>query len=811
MDKLSPEIESNVITEAERSIAQGAYAEARRVLRRFLRLRTSRNAKAVLRCLLGRSYLAEGNWKKAFKELKDAAGAAQRDGNCETAAECHHYLGDCHVYKGDMKAAAGFYRKSMNVCEEENLGGLILAHDISALALINRLDGNYGKALSGWRRAVPIYESIGENLYHADALINCAIMNSFLGDAEAAVSDVQTARSLLSETKHRPRTVDCLWLMGMLLIVNKGDFGGGLDYMEQAVQESVGVGGLEVHRTYSAYSEALMKLGDFGKAKNCAEQALTIARRLNYALGTGSCYLLLSQVRRFESDYVAAEYYAREAKRIFKNSAYVLGMARALVCETETHVHNRRFEKAESALAGAWSVAKETDDIILKSDCAVAETLYLLGQNRTAQEVISKLREFAQKLEGRWWHQELKVKYHLAIALLLEGEEDGVTQTVHEMLELIRGTMSRLPKEHGGSFLRHPFCRGVMELSMRVSFAAALADLRPGDVLDAVDKFRELSSKPQKAPSVTIPKAAPSFELVYDSEQMKEVARTAQRISSSEIPVLVIGETGVGKEMLARYIHHLSERKGQFVALNCAAVPASLMESEMFGYVRGAFSGADTDKKGLLEMAHEGTLFLDEIGNMPPDMQAKLLRALEENRIRPLGSTGETQVNFRLLSATNRDLKEDVGRGRFREDLYYRINVVTIKLPPLRERREDIPVLIEHFLQKSDSQVKMDKDALDILLRYDWPGNVRELKNEIARLVSVSGGAIEKNVLKDEIIKPAVSAPTGGALQDMERKIIEDVLKSTGSNKQKAAKLLGISRTTLYRKMKRHGITCTEP
>jgi transcriptional regulator with PAS, ATPase and Fis domain len=301
------------------------------------------------------------------------------------------------------------------------------------------------------------------------------------------------------------------------------------------------------------------------------------------------------------------------------------------------------------------------------------------------------------------------------------------------------------------------------------------------------------------------------FELVYDSEQMKEVARTAQQIASSEIPVLVIGETGVGKEMLARYIHHLSGRAGQFIALNCAAVPASLMESEMFGYVRGAFSGADADKKGLLVMAHEGTLFLDEIGNMPPDMQAKLLRALEEYRIRPLGSTRETQVNFRLLSATNRDLKEDVDRGRFREDLYYRINVVTVKLPPLRERREDIPVLIKHFLQKSGGRASMDKDTLDMLFRYDWPGNVRELKNEIARLISVSGGAIGRNMLKDEVTRPAASAPTGGALQDMECRMIEDVLKSTGGNKQKASKLLGISRTTLYRKMKRHGITCAEP
>ena len=234
------------------------------------------------------------------------------------------------------------------------------------------------------------------------------------------------------------------------------------------------------------------------------------------------------------------------------------------------------------------------------------------------------------------------------------------------------------------------------------------------------------------------------------------------------------------------------------------------MESELIGYARGAFTGADQDKKGLFLTADGGTLFLDEIGNMPAEMQAKLLRVLEENSLRPLGSTEEKAVNVRLLSATNRDLQEDVESGRFREDLYYRINVVTIKLPPLRSRRDDIPALVDHFLGKSEKSVEIEQAALETLLTYDWPGNIRELKNEIARLVSVSERIIKKAALKEEILRPRVQPQPGGALQDMERKMIEDVLKSTDYNKQKAAKLLGISRTTLYRKMRRHKIGRSE-
>jgi transcriptional regulator with PAS, ATPase and Fis domain len=420
------------------------------------------------------------------------------------------------------------------------------------------------------------------------------------------------------------------------------------------------------------------------------------------------------------------------------------------------------------------------------------------------------LQELCEQLRTSRWDQYMKVRYHLTILSLLEGGHGDVAEAAREMLDDVRKTASALPDEYRSSFMRHPVPKGIIELSVRVGLAKALRDLAPEDALHAVEAFSDIIAKPSRKPSRIRAGKSAAFELVYESSEMRQVVETATQIARSEMPLLIIGETGVGKEMLARYIAHLSEREGQFVPLNCAAVPASLMESELFGYARGAFTGADRDKKGLFLTADKGTLFLDEIGNMPAEMQAKLLRVLEENRVRPLGSTKENKVRFRLLSATNRDLREDVEKGRFREDLYYRINVVTIKLPPLRDRRDDIRVLIDYFLGKWGPDVRMEQDALAALVKYDWPGNVRELKNEITRLVSMSGGSIEKRMLKEEILRPTAQVPAGGAIQDMERKMIEDALKATGYNKQKVAKLLGISRTTLYRKMKRYKINRTE-
>jgi len=306
-------------------------------------------------------------------------------------------------------------------------------------------------------------------------------------------------------------------------------------------------------------------------------------------------------------------------------------------------------------------------------------------------------------------------------------------------------------------------------------------------------------------------------EILGVSPAIRETFSLLDRIIPTSLPVLIQGESGTGKELIARATHRNGPRGSKFfLTENCAAVPESLLESELFGHVRGAFTGADRTRDGLFQRADGGTLFLDEIGEMSPQMQSKLLRAIQEGEVRKVGSTEVDKVDVRIIAATNRDLRQEVAEGRFREDLFYRLNVVTILVPPLRERREDIQPLIEHFLEQAcrDAETgpkELSAKARKILASYDWPGNVRELQNEIRRLVALSDDSIGAEMLDHLRNYPSIASGgrkglAGRALRDIESQAIRETLKLTGGNKAEAAKRLGISRRALYDKLEKYGI-----
>jgi two-component system response regulator HydG len=307
------------------------------------------------------------------------------------------------------------------------------------------------------------------------------------------------------------------------------------------------------------------------------------------------------------------------------------------------------------------------------------------------------------------------------------------------------------------------------------------------------------------------------------SAGLREALDRAGKVAPLETTVLITGESGTGKELVARAVHRASRRvEGPFVAINCAALPDTLLESELFGHERGAFTGADRQKPGRFELAAGGSLFLDEVAELSPGVQAKLLRVLQEREFQRVGGTQTLRADVRLIAATNRDLARQVAAGRFREDLFYRLNVFTVHLPPLRERGEDVLLLADHFVRTlgarmAKGEVGLSRDAREALLRHAWPGNIRELQNAVERALIVSDGGL---ISAAHLALPARTSPepapsgsrspsppaAGEPLSEVERRLVVDALDRAHGNKSKAAALLGITRSQLYTRMKRFGL-----
>ena len=332
-------------------------------------------------------------------------------------------------------------------------------------------------------------------------------------------------------------------------------------------------------------------------------------------------------------------------------------------------------------------------------------------------------------------------------------------------------------------------------------------------VVDRACEYGRLSVKNKLLEQELVRKESP-FEFVGTSRQLKDILALIRKVAPTDSPVFIQGESGTGKELVANTVWHYSKRKDTpFIALNCASLSESLIESEIFGHEKGAFTSAYQLKHGLVEVADTGTLFLDEIGEMPIGLQAKLLRFLDSGEFRRVGGNKALTVDVRLIAATNKDLVAMIKKGTFREDLYYRLNVINITLPPLRERKEDIAALARHFLQqyakKLDKSITdLTSDALELLAGYHWPGNVRELENVVERAVILC----ESNLLGAEDLSvptPAVIAELGTnpSLEEMEKNYILRVLKEANGNQSKASQLLGIDRKTLYLKLKKYGIS----
>ena len=348
-----------------------------------------------------------------------------------------------------------------------------------------------------------------------------------------------------------------------------------------------------------------------------------------------------------------------------------------------------------------------------------------------------------------------------------------------------------------------------------ISVSTALLKDEEGGMIGGVETFRDLSEVEELRKALTDRYSL--GDLVGQSGAMREVFERIAQVADSDSTVLVEGPSGSGKELCARALHNLSvRREGPFVALNCGALPDTLLESELFGYKAGAFTDARADKPGRFELASGGTLFLDEIGDISPAMQVRLLRVLQERRVEPLGGVEPVPVDVRVIAATHQDLEQRMREGAFRQDLYYRINVIRLALPPLKDRREDIPLLVEHFIARFNRRQQRDivgvsDFAMRLLLEYDYPGNVRELENIIEHaFVLCRGGMIEPEHLPAGL-RPAAAPPSpGGSLKSIEAAYIEDLLRRYQGNRRAVARELGMHPSTLYRKIRALGVHVPE-
>lgn len=436
---------------------------------------------------------------------------------------------------------------------------------------------------------------------------------------------------------------------------------------------------------------------------------------------------------------------------------------------------------------------------------------------------------------------EAKIREILKLVLEKEGYQVHTSKNGSEALSALENeyfdvmiTDLKMPKMDGLELMREIKQKGI---KVNVIFITAYADIKDAveaiklgafDYLEKNFKMEELLSvikgavKEQKmiGENESLKKKLAEhdsfFGIIGESPKIKEIKDLIIKIANSQASVLLTGESGTGKEMFARAIHMCSKRKNKpFVAINCAALPQTLLESELFGYEKGAFTGALKQKKGKFEQANEGTIFLDEIGEMNIQTQSKLLRVLQEREYERVGGLETIKIDIRVITATNRDLEEAIKAGDFREDLYYRINVIPIHIPPLRERREDIPLLAEYFLKKFNVDYRknielISMEVIDIFMEYDWPGNIRELKNVIERAVAIAEPDVD--ILMPHHLRPQLICPKkekdlleiqdGLSLADFEKYYIYNTLKKVNWNKSKAAQILGINRQTLYNKMR---------
>ncbi len=824
--------------------------------------------------LLGQVCFMRGETKEALAHLNEALGLCREGGSKAQEAMVKGNLGTVHRRAAvDWPLASKLLRSSLKLYEE--LGNdLEISRGATALArlyilqrrwdgvseLLNRAkrlaeEGDYQREQAmveetrGWLEIALAQREGGSHLKLAEEALLKALQ---IGYRIAPEGDV------VMEASER---------LGWVCLM-RGSLDGALSYGERSLRLARRVGSVYdeglAHRLLGAIYEAKEERG---KARDHFARSISLLEKAEaqYDLAVS---LLYSGKVLVEDGGTRSEGFGQilQARKIFETLKVSYWLGRSWIEEARGKVQGRDFDKASQCLATAKEVLKgsgekealkeivgvraELDGIAAKVSLSVKEEINLLEElsqpsnsldsllkalmkKSSAERAIIGVRGSVGGFELKAYRaiDEAKARNLLDKIGSLNGDLLRPRIPIFSSLVPEDSRLISLKGEEMGSLMMVPL--GMDEELDGLLYVDRLSNkpfqqkdlnffvLSAGLIqLKVAELQKEELKKEVKSLRERLEEKYGFGNIVTLNPKMEQALRTAQSFRDSDLPILIQGETGTGKELMARAIHYSSQRRGKsFVPVDCAAFTDTLLESELFGHKKGSFTNAITDEKGLFEEAQGGTLFLDEVFNASEELQAKLLRVLEEMEVRKIGETKARKVEVSIISATNKNLERMVKAGKFRKDLYYRLTGVEIKLPPLRERKEDIPPLVYHFLglsaQRRKDEVKgVTQEAMDLLTAYDWPGNVRELKNEVERVaILAEGGWITPAVLSEGIRAGeldeqdlSLNLEVKGTLKETEKRIIQEAIRKAGGSKYQALKLLGMSKSTLYRKVKEYRI-----
>ncbi len=751
----------------------------------------------------GLAWLMLGEWSKSGESLKRARAMVQTETDSYGLEMLHLNEGTLHQRLGALREASSSYREASAAarrCGDE--WGLALS--LSNMGEIELQVGNAPGALRLLDDAERLMEAVGSVDDLPELLRRKALALATDGHDEEARSCASRAARLASTMRNALEVANCERTTGEILLM-KGCSRESVEHLEAGVQLAASLDAPYEHAlAMGALGRAKLSLGEVEEALRWLTDSLEQLRQLGARRDAGEIQDLIAEA----SSDVLETHAHLPGDRDRLNGVFECSR------RMSTSSSPREVLQALSDSAAA-NVPAETVAAVFRLDdggLSVVPTA-LLAESVSTDELLPVIRSLMERARA-----------DSADSIMCEPESDpacaaGLPESLGIRRSLmvpicskgtVRGAIYLDYRRRDGRFSKQDL-RFLEALAAQAAVALENVVLR-AELEDEVEYLRwEVDGRS-------------SFSnIIGRSLEMQKLFILLQKVSRTSVTILIEGESGTGKELVARAIHFNSPRKGQrFLAQNCAALPEQLLESELFGHVRGAFTGAMREKAGLFEAADGGTFFLDEIADMPPSLQVKLLRVLQDGEIRRVGANELTRVDVRIVAATNKNLKEEVEAGRFREDLYYRLNVIRIEMPPLRARRDDIPLLAQHFLDKYAGSLEnpptgFTDDAMDLLANYDWPGNVRELENEIQRAIALAkpGSGVSPNVLSERMrdvevvtrpIRPGSRLSLKDMVEDVEKRVILQVLSETRWNKSRTAKMLGLSRQGLLKKIARFGI-----